>query len=140
MLPEKSRETQLVARVAQKIIQGNMDVPEIRRIKWTVRVVVSFHLFITSQSFFSFLFFHHKRIRIWKMVSYFFSEWKSWSIKFLSSSFCSTGMQKKQIVKKITSLYSFTSVWGYLRYERNPWNNVSLYSIFWITSFVQLIS
>lgn len=39
MLNEKSKQTQLVARVAKKVITSNMDVPEIRRIKWTVRVV-----------------------------------------------------------------------------------------------------
>ena len=41
MLPEKSKQTQLVARVARRIIGANMDIPEIRTIKWTVRVVVS---------------------------------------------------------------------------------------------------
>lgn len=44
MLSEKSQETQLVARVAKRIIKANMDVPEIRTIKWTVRVVVCFSL------------------------------------------------------------------------------------------------
>ncbi len=42
MLPEKSKETQLVARVAKRIISSNMDIPNIKTIKWTVRVVVSY--------------------------------------------------------------------------------------------------
>ena len=41
MFPEKSNQTQLVARVAKRIIKSNMDIPEIQTIKWTVRVVVS---------------------------------------------------------------------------------------------------
>lgn len=41
MLPEKSKQTQLVARVAKQIITSNMDIPNIKTIKWTVRVVVS---------------------------------------------------------------------------------------------------
>ena len=41
MLPEKSKQTQLVARVARRIIAANMDIDEIKTIKWTVRVVVS---------------------------------------------------------------------------------------------------
>jgi len=39
MLPEKSKQTQLVANVARRIIATNMDIPEIKTIKWTVRVV-----------------------------------------------------------------------------------------------------
>ena len=70
MLPEKSRETQLVARVAKRIIQGNMDLPEIRRIKWTVRVVVSFHSFVKFDHLLLLL--QSYRIRILKMVSFFF--------------------------------------------------------------------
>jgi len=41
MLDEKSKQTQLVARVAKKIITSNIDIPEIKRIRWSVRVVVS---------------------------------------------------------------------------------------------------
>ncbi|CAF3842138.1 unnamed protein product [Adineta steineri] len=39
MLPEKSKQTQQVARVARRIIASNMDIADIKTIKWTVRVV-----------------------------------------------------------------------------------------------------
>ncbi|CAF0792979.1 unnamed protein product [Rotaria sp. Silwood1] len=39
MLPENSKQTQLVARVAKQIIGANMDIDSIRNIKWSVRVV-----------------------------------------------------------------------------------------------------
>ncbi len=45
MFPEKSKETQLVARVARRIIASNMDIPSIKTIKWTVRVIVSDYYF-----------------------------------------------------------------------------------------------
>jgi hypothetical protein len=45
MLPEKSKQTQLVARVARRIISSNMDIPDIKKIRWTVRVVVSYNYF-----------------------------------------------------------------------------------------------
>ncbi len=45
MLPEKSKQTQLVARVAKRIITSNMDIPDIKKIRWTVRVVVSYYYF-----------------------------------------------------------------------------------------------
>ena len=45
MLSEKSKQTQLVARVARRIIGSNMDIPDIKTIKWTVRVVVSYNYF-----------------------------------------------------------------------------------------------
>jgi len=45
MFPEKSKETQLVARVARRIIASNMDIPSIKTIKWTVRVIVSYYYF-----------------------------------------------------------------------------------------------
>ncbi|CAF1331589.1 unnamed protein product [Adineta steineri] len=44
MLPEKSKQTQQVARVARRIIASNMDIANIKTIKWTVRVVVTFVL------------------------------------------------------------------------------------------------
>ncbi len=44
MLPEKSQQTQRVARVARRIIGSNLDIPEIKTIKWSVRVIVSFAL------------------------------------------------------------------------------------------------
>ncbi|CAF3637418.1 unnamed protein product [Rotaria sordida] len=39
MFPEHSKQTQLVARVARRIIGANMDLDNIRNIKWTARVV-----------------------------------------------------------------------------------------------------
>jgi hypothetical protein len=45
MLPEKSEQTQLVARVAKRIIASNMDIPDIKTIRWTARVVVSYYYF-----------------------------------------------------------------------------------------------
>jgi hypothetical protein len=42
MLPEKSQQTQRVARVASRIIGSNLDIPEIKTIKWSARVIVSF--------------------------------------------------------------------------------------------------
>ncbi len=45
MLVEKSEQTQLVARVARRIISSNMDIPDIEKIRWTVRVVVSYNYF-----------------------------------------------------------------------------------------------
>ncbi len=44
MLPEKSQQTQRVARVARRIIGSNLDIPEIKTIKWSARVIVSFAL------------------------------------------------------------------------------------------------
>ena len=41
MLPEKSKQTQLVARVAKRIIHANLDIPVLKTIPWSVRVVVS---------------------------------------------------------------------------------------------------
>jgi len=62
MLPEKSKQTQLVARVAKRIITSNMDIPDIKKIRWTVRVVVSYYHF---KKFLLFCFFHLiKRILI----------------------------------------------------------------------------
>ncbi|CAF3977765.1 unnamed protein product [Rotaria sp. Silwood2] len=46
MLPENSKQTQLVARVARQIIGANMDIGNIRNIKWSVRVVSINFLFI----------------------------------------------------------------------------------------------
>ncbi|CAF3416917.1 unnamed protein product [Rotaria socialis] len=39
MMPENSKETQLVAKVAKKIISANVDLPNVRSIKWTIRVL-----------------------------------------------------------------------------------------------------
>jgi hypothetical protein len=41
MMPEKSKQTQIVAKVARRIIASNMDISEIQSMKWSVRVVVS---------------------------------------------------------------------------------------------------
>jgi hypothetical protein len=56
MLPEKSQQTQRVARVARRIIGSNMDIPEITTIKWTARVIVSFALKIYVSWYVFFLF------------------------------------------------------------------------------------
>ncbi len=40
-MPEKSKQTQIVAKVARRILGSNMDISEVKSIKWTVRVVVS---------------------------------------------------------------------------------------------------
>ncbi len=71
MLPEKSQQTQLVARVAKRIINSNMDIPDIKTIKWTVRVVVSYNYF---ENLYSFVFHLINRIPILKMVSYFYKQ------------------------------------------------------------------
>ncbi len=65
MFPEKSKETQLVARVARRIIASNMDIPSIKTIKWTVRVIVSDYYFENLYYVLHFI----NRIPIWKMVS-----------------------------------------------------------------------
>lgn len=39
MLPEGSKATQVVAKVAKRILTANMDIPQIKAIKWSVRVV-----------------------------------------------------------------------------------------------------
>jgi len=54
MLPEQSKQTQLVARVARRLIGSNMDIPEVVNIKWSVRVIVSYYYFENLYNFFSF--------------------------------------------------------------------------------------
>jgi hypothetical protein len=44
MLPTNSKQTQLVAKVARKIIAANLDIPDVKNIKWSVRVIVSYFL------------------------------------------------------------------------------------------------
>lgn len=44
MLSEDSKQTQCVVRVVRKLIGANLDIPNVKNIKWTVRVIVSFIL------------------------------------------------------------------------------------------------
>ena len=41
MYEVNSKPTQLVVRVVKRLLTANMDIPELKTIKWTVRVVVS---------------------------------------------------------------------------------------------------
>lgn len=41
MLPSDSKHTQFVSRVAKRILAANDDIPEIKSVKWSIRVVVS---------------------------------------------------------------------------------------------------
>ncbi|CAF5214792.1 unnamed protein product, partial [Rotaria magnacalcarata] len=41
MMPENSKQTQLVAKVTKKIISANADLPNVRSTKWSVRVLDS---------------------------------------------------------------------------------------------------
>jgi hypothetical protein len=66
MLPEQSKQTQLVARVARRLIGSNMDIPEVVNIKWSVRVIVSYYYFENLYNFFHL----NERMLILKMVNY----------------------------------------------------------------------
>jgi hypothetical protein len=66
MLPEKSKQTQLVAKIARRIIASNSDIPDISLIKWSVRVVVStFYLRIYIVLYFSFIYDKGYRYEKW---------------------------------------------------------------------------